>query len=441
MAPFILTAILVVTLVIQARLPAVRMLVVLTGAAAACLASALLGQGGSRELLAEVPWDVLVLLVALGLLSEAFVEARLFAVIAVRAAELSRASPVGIALVFGAAMYVVSALMNNLTALVLVLPIVLIILRVAGAGQRQVSWTLGTLLVCCNLGGAASPIGDFPAILLLGRGSMSFTAYLVRAAPATFVALVAVLAVAALTLRRAHGRVGGELRAAISRTLLRSLYRGARLDKRLLAFLSLVFVGMLLAWTLLPPSGPVSADLVGWIGVLVALALRPHFGETTIRSRVDVEAVLFLLSLFVMVAAVKRTGVFALAAVKLTSLPVSAPVQLVLFLLLVGIVTGLFSAGPSMAALLEVASVLATRLPPHVVYVGLALSVCAGSSLFLTAATSGPLAQSLTERAHLVGLDGKRVRFGFAEFLPVGLVSFVIIEAVAIAYSLLGLLA
>jgi Na+/H+ antiporter NhaD/arsenite permease-like protein len=176
MAALVLTSILVVTLVFQARFAAVRMLVVLSGAATACLASGLLGQGGSRELLAEVPWDVLVLLVALGLLSEAFVEARLFAVVDVRAAELSRASPVGIAIVFGTAMYVVSALMNNLTALVLVLPIVLIILRVAGAGQRQVSWTLGPLLVACNLGGAATPIGDFPAILLLGRGSMTFSA-------------------------------------------------------------------------------------------------------------------------------------------------------------------------------------------------------------------------------------------------------------------------
>jgi Na+/H+ antiporter NhaD/arsenite permease-like protein len=304
-----------------------------------------------------------------------------------------------------------------------------------------VSWTLGTLLVSCNLGGAASPIGDFPAILLLGRGSMTFTAYLVRAAPATSVALLAVLGVASVALRGAREAGGSELRATISRSLLSALYRGVRLDKRFLVGVGAVFVAMLLAWMLLPPSGPISADLVAWVGVLVALAVRPSFGERTVRSRVDVEAVLFLLSLFVMVAAVKRTGVFTLAAAKLTSLPVSPPVQLVLFLLLVGLVTGLFSAGPSMAALLEVASVLATRLPPHVVYVGLALSVCAGSSLFLTAATSGPLAQSLTERAELVGEDGKRIRFGFAEFLPVGLVSFAIIEAVAIGYSLLALLA
>ncbi|MCC7539928.1 MAG: permease [Deltaproteobacteria bacterium] len=439
MAALVLTSILVVTIVLQARFPTRRMLIVLAGAGGSCLASAVFGGGGSRELLADVPWDVLVLLVTLGLLSEAFVEGRLFAVLAVRAAELSRASPVGIALVFGVAMYCISALMNNLTALVLVLPVVLIILKVSGASQRQVTWTLGTLLVACNLGGAATPIGDFPAILLLGRGAMSFTTYLVRAAPATMVAVLIILVVATLVLRRSQGRVGNEVRAAISRSLLRSLYRGARLERRLVLWLSIVFVAMLAAWTLLPASGPISADLVGWVGVLIALAARPAFGERAIRTRVDVEAVLFLLALFVMVGAVRRTGVFTLVASGLTSLPVPPSVQLVLFLLLVGVVTGVFSAGPSMAALLEVAAVLATRLPPNVVYVGLALSVCAGSSLFLTAATAGPLAQSLTERTDLVGDDGARVRFGFTQFVPVGVVSFVAIELVAVGYCLIGL--
>jgi Na+/H+ antiporter NhaD/arsenite permease-like protein len=339
--------------------------------------------------------------------------------------------------VFGSAMYAVSALMNNLTALVLVLPVVLIILRVSGAGQRQVSWTLGTLLVACNLGGAATPIGDFPAILLLGRGSMGFVTYLSRAAPATLVALAFVLIAAAVVLGRGKQDAADELGATISRSLLRALYRGVRLDRRLIAWLSLVFLAMLACWTVLPP-GPISADLVAWIGVLVALAARPAFGERAVRTRVDVEAVLFLLALFVMVGAVRRTGVFASAAASLTSLPIPPAAQLVLFLLIVGGVTGIFSAGPSMAALLEVAAVLATKLPPNVVYVGLALSVCAGSSLFLTAATAGPLAQSLTERADLVDADGRRVRFGFAEFLRIGIVSFVLIELVAIGYTLLG---
>lgn len=67
------------------------------------------------------------------------------------------------------------------------------------------------------------------------------------------------------------------------------------------------------------------------------------------------------------------------------------------------------------------------------VYIGLALSVCAGRSLLLTAATSGPMAQALTERAALRGEDGALVRFGFFEFLPVGLLSFLVIQATALA--------
>lgn len=83
---------------------------------------------------------------------------------------------------------------------------------------------------------------------------------------------------------------------------------------------------------------------------------------------------------------------------------------------------------------------MTARLPGPAVYVGLALSVCAGSSLFLTAATSGPLAQALTERANLRDIEGRAVRFGFFEFLPAGLLSFGVIQGVALlcAWFLLG---
>lgn len=91
-----------------------------------------------------------------------------------------------------------------------------------------------------------------------------------------------------------------------------------------------------------------------------------------------------------------------------------------------------------MAALLEVADVLARQFPPHAVFVGLALSVCAGSSFLLTAATSGPLLQTLTERAGLRDETGLPLRFGFFDFLPIGLLSFAVIESVAVGFALLA---
>lgn len=435
-AQLVASAVLVATLVVQAARPQHRLLVVTLGAGAAALTTSLAGLGTAAQLLADVPWDVLVILVALGLLTEAFVESRVFGVLAAASARRSQAEPVAVLTLFAAVMYVVSALANNLTALLLVLPVLLTLLRLLTVDRRYLRWTLGVLLVACNLGGAATPIGDFPAILLLGQGSMSFGAYLACAAPPTLVALALLLALTRAVVRPARDLDADATTRQVSLAVMSALHRGVRLDARAFAPPGLALAGMLVAWVLAPRESGLTPELIAWLGVGVVLVAAPDRGERLLRRRVDVEATLFLLSLFIMVAAVRRTGVFQDVAAALAAMPVAPTVQLVVFLVLAGLLTGVFSAGPSMAALLDVATSLAQRLPPHAVYVGLALSVCAGSSLFLTAATSGPMAQALTERAGLRDAAGQPLRFGFAEFLPVGLVAFAVIQGIAIAWAL-----
>jgi Na+/H+ antiporter NhaD/arsenite permease-like protein len=430
------SSVLVGSLVLQAVRPRARLVVITSGAALACLATALAGLGTAADLLRDVPWDVLVILAALGVLTEVFVASRLFGVLAARAARRSGADPRRVLALFAVVMYVVSGLANNLTALLLVLPVLLTLLRLLSVDQRYLSWSLGVLLVACNLGGAATPIGDFPAILLLGRGSMTFGAYLGAALPPTLVSLGLLLGLVLLVIRPARGLGDDEVARRLSVAVMDALHRSIRIDRRRFIPAALALAVMLVAWVAVPRATGVTPELIAWLGVAAALVAVPVLGERLLRTRVDVEAALFLLSLFVMVAAVRRTGVFRDLGAGLAGLPLPPVVQLVLFLLLAGLLTGVFSAGPSMAALLDVATSLAERLPPHAVYVGLALSVCAGSSLFLTAATSGPMAQALAERAGLRDPDGVPLRFGFREFLPVGLVSFSLIQAVAIAWAL-----
>src|SRR5262249_40531289 len=214
------------------------------------------------------------------------------------------------------------------------------------------------------------------------------------------------------------------------------LYRNVRVDRRTLFPAAASLGCMVLAWTLLPPERGATPELVCWIGAAAALVAKPSLGERLLRRQVDIQATLLLLALFVMVVAVRKSGIFASVARWLMSLPVSPTAQLIVFVVAAGLLTGLFSAGPSMAALLEVADALVKVHPPNTVYVGLALGVCAGSSLFTTAATSGPLAQALTERADLRDSEGRQLRFGCAESLPRGTLSFLVIEAVAIGYCL-----
>lgn len=430
------TAILVAALAGQAVWPARRLTIVTGGAGLACLVTSLAGVASTRALLAGVPWDVLVMLVALGLLSELLVESRLFGVLALQSTRRSGADPGRLLVLFCVGMYVVSGLVNNLTAILFVLPILLRLFQLLGVTPRYLAWTLGLLLVACNLGGAATPIGDFPAILLLGSGSMGFTDYLVAAAPPTALALAVLLAITMVVVRPTRDLVDSPLRRRLTLAVMQALYRRVAVEPRVLVPALVALAAMLAAWVVVPAAW-VGPELICWLGVGAALASSPRLGERLLRARIEMDAALFLLSLFVMVGAVSRAGTFAALARWLTTLPLSPLAQLVLFLLFAGVVTAMFSAGPSMAALLEVAEVLATRLPPTAVYVGLALSVCAGSSLFLTAATSGPMVQIMTEKARLTAHDGTVMRFGFFEFAPVGLVAFAVIETTALGYALL----
>ncbi len=428
------TSILILALVLQAWLPRYRLLVVGTAASSAWASVVALGGVSSRAVLAEVPWDVIVILVGLGLLSLLFAETRVFSRLAVLAGRVAAQSPRRFVAAVLVTMYLVSALVNNITALLLVLPALLVLLRLRSASQRFVRWLLGALLVACNLGGAATPIGDFPAVLLLGRGAMGFSDYLVCAAPATAGALLLLILFVVLGVRPERDLESDPYTVRTSVAVMEALHRNVRIDAWLLALLVAVLALMVVAWTISPPA--VGPELVCAVGVGAALLLRPSLGERLARTGVDVEAVAFLVALFLLVGAVRQTGVPDAVARSLLALDVSPAMRLAIFLVIAGLLTGVFSAGPSMAALLDVANALARELPPATVYVGLALSVCAGSSLLLTAATSGPLAQMLTERAGLRDAAGGPVQFDFRQFLPVGLVSFSIILLVALGWAL-----
>jgi Na+/H+ antiporter NhaD/arsenite permease-like protein len=432
--------ILLVSVAVQALLPARRLVVVLAGAACSALWSAVHGVR-TAQLLERIPWDVFVILVALGAISELLARSHAFDRLAVAVTRAGGARPERVTLWFALVMFLVSGLVNNLTALLLVLPVLLSLLQLTGTTRRHLRWTAGLLITACNLGGASTPVGDFPAILLLGAGAMPFDRYLVLAYPTCAITLLGLLALVAFVVRPARDVPQTRFGARMTVAVIGALYRRVRLERRVFVPSVLVLCAMLICW-LAPTDEHMSPDLVAWLGatlvtVVVSLrgtALRSRQALSTLVAKaVDAEAALFLFALFFMVGAVRATGLFQHAADFLLTLETDNLVKLGLFLLSAGILTGLFSAGPSMAALLEVAAELSKVLPRDAVYVGLALSVCAGSSLFLTAATAGPLAQAMVDRERLKDVRGETLHFGFIEFAPVGLVSFCMIQCAGLA--------
>ena len=207
-------SLLVATIILQAALPSLRLLIVLGGAALTALACVALGVASVGQLFADVPWDVLVILVALGLYAEQLAQSRLFGLASVGVTRLAGGRPVALMVLFSFGTYLVSGVVNNITALLVVLPVLLSVFALVGVSKRYVGWTLGLLLVTCNLGGAATPIGDFPAVLLLGRGTLSFREYL---AGATLPTLAATTLLIVLVAGAPGGRAGARSAARVRR--------------------------------------------------------------------------------------------------------------------------------------------------------------------------------------------------------------------------------
>lgn len=428
--------VLVLALVAQALLPRFRLLIVMSGAALSCAGAAFWGVASVSTIFAGVPWNVLLILVALGLFTERLAATQLFGLASVALVRIARAQPVALLVLSVLGTYFVSSIVNNLTALMVLLPVLLTVFALSGVSQRYAVWALGALLVACNLGGAATPIGDFPAVLLLGRGTMSFERYLVDAAPVTLLGVTILLLGVVIGVRPARDVPVSPLAQRLTLMTLSQLYRGVRLDWALLAPCLAALLGMMIGWLVLPERWGISPEMVAWLGAGVTLLARPGEGEAVLKRSVDVESALFLLALFLMVAVVRETGLFVSVAQMLVKAPVGYEGQVMIFLIAAAVMTGLFSAGPSMAALLEVADALTVNHASDPIYIGLALAVCAGSSLFLTAATAGPLMQTLVERAGLRDLKGNRLSFGFREFLPVGIFGFTSILVLAIVRTL-----
>lgn len=445
MVGILLVVVTITTLAVQAKLKERRMVVVLSGATISTLLAVTLGNLDIKDIYDGIPWDVLVILLGLGIFSSLLAKSRLFSLLAVRTSVLSKGKYLFILIMFSSIMFILSCVLNNLTALLLILPVLLSILASLGATQKFLALCFSLLIVACNLGGAATPIGDFPAILLMGTGSISFTRYLALAFPVCFL-LFAIIAIFWGMYYQKKCRIDlGKLETSFALTAMRELYRNVTVDCTILYPGIGILCTMFALW-IFGNKINLGPSVVCFLGVAAFMIVKNQEAEDILRNRdernkVDFEAILFLGALFVMVSCMAGSGILEAMAKGMSASFSNPKVLICVLMLCTGIATAIFSAGPSMATMLPVAqTVVATgNVDGDTVYVGLALSVCAGSSFLLTAATSGPLAQAMVEKSQLTTREGQTARFDFFTFLPFGVLSYAIIQAGGLILVLLRL--
>jgi Na+/H+ antiporter NhaD/arsenite permease-like protein len=272
-----------------------------------------------------IDWDVIFLLLGMMLVVGVMKRTGVFEYLAIRSAKMARGQPYRVLVLLVLVTAAASALLDNVTTILLVAPVTLLVCD--RLGLPPIPFLMAEALAA-NIGGTATLVGDPPNIIIASRADLTFTDFLVHLAPIVLVILAVFLLLARFLFRAA---LRGDPAKADSLMALDE--REAITDPRLLAR-SLVVLGLIIVGFLLQRQTGVAPSVVALVGAGVMLLLSPLAPKDLIND-VEWETLLFFMGLFILVGALVQVGALDLLAQRLSQVTGGAVVP-TLLLVLVG---------------------------------------------------------------------------------------------------------
>lgn len=424
------------------RASTLRKLSLPEGAGRLCLTAALFVVGvvlclssgmAVTEVMDGFSYNTLVLIIAMQIFTDILAQTGIMEWCAVRLAELSGGRQTALIASLGAMMFLISSVLNNITAVLCILPATFVLLRAICPNRRFLLVFFSILLASSNLGGAATGVSDLPSILIIATGVTSFAGYSMRAFPffATCTAIVIVCWLVCLKLR--GGKENRES-ANLAVKLLKAQYRYVRVDSPTLIPLLCVLGVMITAWIVVP-GDVMGSETIAVLGcVLGCAAFRLKGGR--VSQTIDLGSVLVIAGFLFVAQAIGASGVLDEAALVLRFFCPDDKSFLLAVLFLASILSGLLGAGPAAAIALPIVVQLATgpfAAQADWLMVAYGASICAGSSLLLSSATAGFLLSGKVESAAIKDDRSRLFVWGFREYLTHGFVNYAIQMSLAMA--------
>lgn len=248
---------------------------------------------------AGVDWNVIFLLLGMMLIVAVLRRTGVFEFIAIWAARKARGRPYRLMVLLVVATGVLSPWLDNVTTVLLIVPVTISVCR--RLGVPVVPYLIAEVMAC-NIGGAATLIGDPPNIMIGSRAGLSFNDFLLHMTPIVVVLMIVFILMCRVMFRSAF-RYDPERAASVMELDPRDAIK----DRRLLLVSGVVITAVMVCFVLhttlhLEPS------VVAISGGLVLLAVSRVAAGDVVKD-IEWETLAFFVGLFVMVGAMVQTGV------------------------------------------------------------------------------------------------------------------------------------
>jgi anion transporter len=246
-----------------------------------------------------IDWNVVFLLLGMMLIVSVLQRTGIFEYLAIWAAKRAQGRPFRVMVILVLVTAVASALLDNVTTVLLIAPVTLLVCDRLGV---PVAPFLIAEALASNIGGTATLVGDPPNIIIASRAGLSYNDFLVHLAP-----IVVLLLIVFIGLCRWLFRSAFQYDPKRAEQVMALRERDSITDVRLLAVSGAVLTAVTAAFVLhtvlhLEPS---VVAIVGGLVLLAASRLNAH----EVAKDVEWETLAFFAGLFIMVGALVNTGV------------------------------------------------------------------------------------------------------------------------------------
>ena len=332
-----------------------------------------------------------------------------FQYVAIWSAKRVRARPWAILVMLSVVTAVFSALLDNVTTVLLIAPVTLLVTHELEVSPYPF---LVAEIFASNIGGAATLIGDPPNIMIGSAVRLTFNDFLFNLAPITPLILVVTLGVFYFIYGRGM-HASDERRAHVMRFKEREAITDVALLKKSLAVLGLVIAAFVFAHPLRMEPATIAMFGAAFLLLITNLGVKAEAQSENVHRRfgeVEWVTIFFFVGLFIVVHGIEHAGILDLLAQRvLETTKGDLAITTLAILWISAIASAVVDNIPFVATMIPVIKSMAPSFggPEGLMplWWSLALGACLGGNGSLVGASANLIVAGMAERA------GYRIRF------------------------------
>ncbi|MGB7117166.1 MAG: ArsB/NhaD family transporter [Anaerolineales bacterium] len=350
-----------------------------------------------------IDWNVIFLLAGMMMIANMLQDTGLFQWIAIQSVRLGKGNTYRILVILVLVTAVTSALLDNVTIVILMAPVTLFI-----TARLRISPLpfLIALILASNIGGTATLVGDPPNILIGSAAGIDFITFAANLAPISLLILIAFIGLAWFLFK--NDLQVAKIDPLSFETLDTSeLITNEPLLRKSLVVMAGVILGFLFHGAL--HLEPATIALAG----ATVLMLWGRIDPDHVLQEIEWTALFFFIGLFIMVEALVEVGIIevvAQAALRLTDGNLQMTSMLLIWLSAVA--SGVVDNIPYTATMIPVVENLGQVMPVGPLWWSLALGACLGGNATLVGAAANVVVANLAEKSGHPISFGLFLRYG-----------------------------